>query len=566
MNVFDQLNILLMESKGSSKSEISIHPEMETKEQGEMAAAEKVLKLFQRLMAGSNGPESVKDGRPEIPDDFIDPMFKNPPKDSKDKTFEKNKLSDWDEDSDEKFQKEIEDMGNEDSDDDFDDFDYRNNPFGDDDNDDDTEDDNQSQGGDDNRSESEKLKDSIEDALNNLDDGDDDDDDGDDDDSGANWGDDDDDDGEGGQGGEDGEDGQQGENQNGGQGKKSSRQKHIEDMINALNSDNMEEFNDKIEDMKHVNDPKMNNAPGGIMETPSDEDVIKDMKKSGLDDKSIEKITKEKNIDSTQDISEAEMEKLKKQAIEGLERKIKGGSALADTIVTNSLQHKITDDDWKTLLELFLKPKSKKVGDLSNSNKDEIKWGHKNHLWRDAILPDSAESSSTIQNIHCFVDFTGSVNKNLVFSFLGKVVDLCVKLKYTDVNVYGFAINLSVPRKINKKLLKEKGVRVALSETWDFIRSQNLGQSDRIKEVADEINRIKRKEPDSVFLLFGDGEWYTVDDFKYISRQQYFNDMCVLSYYTDKPCKMFKDTINKLINVFKVKYIITSKAQNIVTE
>ena len=151
-------------------------------------------------------------------------------------------------------------------------------------------------------------------------------------------------------------------------------------MINALNSDNMEEFNDKIEDMKHVNDPKMNNAPGGIMETPSDEDVIKDMKKSGLDDKSIEKITKEKNIDTTQDISEAEMEKLKKQAIEGLERKIKGGSALADTIVTNSLQHKITDDDWKTLLELFLKPKSKKVGDLSNSNKDEIKWGHKNHL------------------------------------------------------------------------------------------------------------------------------------------------------------------------------------------
>ena len=44
--ILEKLNILLTESKGETKvkeSDIPIHPEMETKEQGEMAAAEKIL-------------------------------------------------------------------------------------------------------------------------------------------------------------------------------------------------------------------------------------------------------------------------------------------------------------------------------------------------------------------------------------------------------------------------------------------------------------------------------------------------------------------------------------------
>ena len=99
--------MLLTEAASSSKvkeSDIPIHPEMETKEQGEMAAAEKVLKLFQKLKMGSGGQDSVNDGRPEIPDDLIDPMLKEPPK-SKDKTFDKNKLAGWDEKTEEKVKK-----------------------------------------------------------------------------------------------------------------------------------------------------------------------------------------------------------------------------------------------------------------------------------------------------------------------------------------------------------------------------------------------------------------------------------------------------------------------------
>ena len=52
MNIFEQLNILLTETKDVSKvkeSDIPIHPEMETKEQGKIAAAEKIIKLFQKL-------------------------------------------------------------------------------------------------------------------------------------------------------------------------------------------------------------------------------------------------------------------------------------------------------------------------------------------------------------------------------------------------------------------------------------------------------------------------------------------------------------------------------------
>ena len=91
MDIFKQLNMLLTESEGVSKakeSDIPIHPEMETKEQGEMSAAEKILKLFQKLKAGSGGGmEEVKDSKPEIPDDIIDPMMKESPKSSKDKSF-----------------------------------------------------------------------------------------------------------------------------------------------------------------------------------------------------------------------------------------------------------------------------------------------------------------------------------------------------------------------------------------------------------------------------------------------------------------------------------------------
>ena len=590
MNIFEQLNMLLIESEDKSKAKVSdipIHPEMETKEQGEISAAEKILKLFQKLKFGSGGGrEEVKDSKPEIPDDMIDPMMKKSPKMSKEKTFEKNKLAGWDEESDEKIKKEVDVDDDGDEDDEFDDFDYRKNSFGDEDNDDEIPDYDE-----DDRSEDEKLKDTIDDAIDSLSDSKEEEGGDDGDDSGANWGDDSEDQygGEGGkeQGGQQG--GEGGSQQDGGQetsegnsgsstksgGKgetKSQKQKRLEDLKKSLDSNKMRDFHEKIQEIKDTTDvPEGNDTPGGQIETPSDESFKDDMKKAGFDDKTIGEMTKKKNINASEDYNEEEIQELKKQVVDGLENacKKKGGSALASTIVKNALRNKLNNDEWKEMLKVFLKSKSVGAGSMSTSDKG-IKWGHKNHLWRDAVLPTSGPSKGTIQTIHCFVDFSGSVEQDLVYTFLGKVIDMCVELKYTKVNVYGFGLNLTEPRVIDKKTLRD-GTDVALSQTWDFIVSQNPGpMTENFNAVAEEINRIKQKEKKAVFLIFGDGYWEDTTlgpkCLKYdIMNEKYLNDICVLTYYKYNKDYRFMGIINELRDIVGIKHIITTKAESLHT-
>ena len=588
MNILEHLNILLTESEGKPKkeSDIPIHPEMETKEQGEMAAAEKILKLFQKLQMGSSGgSDEIRDAKPEIPDDMIDPMLKETPKSIKDRTFEKNKLAGWDEESDEKIKKEV-DVAEGDEDDEFDDFDYRKNPFGDEDNEDEIP-----ESDDDDRSEDEKLKDSIDDAIDSLDDDRDDDD---DDDSGADWGDEEDGD-DGSQDGQDGnpseqggkskpqsgkQDGQDGNPEGessksstkdgGKRDSKSEKRKRLEDLKQSLDSGNMQDFHDKIDEIKTTTDiSNEDETPGGQIETPSDEDFREDMKKSGFDDRTIDEMTKKKNTDGNEDYSEEEMDELRKSVVDGLENacKKKGGSALASTIVKNAVKQKLQNEEWREMLKVFLKAKSIGEGSMSTANKG-IKWGHKNHLWRDAVLPTDGPSKGTIQTIYCFVDFSGSVEQDLVYTFLGKVIDMCVELKYTKVNVYGFGQRLTEPRIIDKRALKD-GADVALSQTWDFISSQHPGPAtENFQAVAEEINRIKQKEKRAVFLIFGDGYWQDVmvgpKSLKYeIMNSKYLEDICILAYYSYDGDKTFAGIINELKEIVGIKHIITTKASSI---
>lgn len=604
MNILEQLNILLMEAEGISKtkeSDIPIHPEMETREQGEMSAAEKILKLFQKLKAGSGGGrEEIKDEKPEIPDDIIDPMMKESPKASKEKTFEKNKLAGWDEKSDEKIKKEVDvDNGNND-DDEFDDFDYKKNSFGDEDDEDEMQD-----YDDDDRSEDEKLKDSIDNAIDSLngDKNDDDDDEFEGDDSGSNWGEDEEEygeggEGEGGEGGEGRPEGGEGKSQGGTQqggtpqdtqqgGKGSERtltkdgnkretmsqkQKRLEDLKKSLDSKDLEKFDEKMQEIKDSTDlPDDDETPGGQIETPSDETFKKDMKKAGFDEKTIDEMTEKKNTDTKEDYNEEEMEKLKKDVVKGLEdacSKKKGGSQLATTIVKNSLKRKIDNEEWRELLKMFLKGKSIGKGKHSTTNKG-TKWGSKNHLWRDAILPTSAPSKGTIQNIYCFIDFSGSVDQDLVFTFLGKVIDLCVTLKYTEIKVYAFGERIVEPYTLNKKTLNN-GPKVALSDAWEFIDTQVPGGgTENFSDVAKEINKIKRKEKDAVCLIFGDAYWgdYFVGPkcLKYeIANKKYLDDICVLAYYKYTGDTTFAGMINLLkSDLVGIKHIITTKASSI---
>ncbi len=598
MNIFEQLNMLLTESEGSSKakeSDIPIHPEMETKEQGEMAAAEKILKLFQKLKANfGSSEEEIKDSKPEIPDEVIDPMMKERPKSSKDKSFEKNKLAGWDEESEEKVKKEVDVDSGDGEDDEYDDFDYRRNPFGDEDDDDETSE--YDDDDDDERSEDEKLRDSIDDAIDSLGGDEDESESGGEDDSGADWGDDEGDEGEddGQQGGDSqsgrqqgGQDGQQGEGgsessgesggqsstKDGGKGEsRSAKQKRLEELKKSLDSEGMKDFNETMREIKDATDtPEGDDTTGGQIENPSDEDFKSDMKKGGFDDKTIDEMTKKKNTNPNDDYSEEEMEKLKKQVVDGLEDacKKKGGSALASTIVKNSLKRKLNDDEWREMLKIFLKAKSIGVGNMSSANKG-IKWGHKNHLWRDAVLPADGPSKGTIQTIHCFVDFSGSVQQDLVYTFLGKVIDMCVELKYTKVKVYGFGVRLTEPRVIDKRALKD-GADVALSQTWDFISSQQPGSAtENFSAVAEEINKIKQKEKRAVFLIFGDGYWEDMTvgpkSLKYdIMNEKYLDDICILTYYTFARDPRYMGVINILRELVGIKHIITTKATSIHT-
>lgn len=605
MNIFEQLNILLLESENNIKknknSDIPIHPEMETREQGEISAAEKVLKLFQKLKVGSGGQEEIKDGKPEIPDDIIDPKLKETPKQLKDKTFEKNKLTDWDENSEDKVEKEVDVDNGGSEDDEFDDFDWRNNQFGDEyDNEDDGD-------NDDDMSEDEKLKNSIDDAidsLNNDDEGE-----GDDgDDSGSNWDDEDDEDGNGGDsqkpGGDDPQEGpqkpggdnpqegpqktdgdnpQEGPQKTGkddksqrtmsGSGSKetmSDRRKRLEDLKKSLESNDMKDFNDKIKDIKESTEKPNKEIPGGQIETPSDDTFKNDMQKAGLDDKAIEEMTKTKNDKMEEEYNKEEMEKLKQQVVDGLENacKKKGGSALASTIVKNSLKRKLVNEEWREMLKLFLKSKSINAGNMSSANKG-IKWGHKNHLWRGAVLPTDGPSRGTIQTINCIVDFSGSVNQDLVFTFLGKVIDLCVELKYTKVKVYGCGERLTLPRIIDKKTLND-GVDVALDQTWQFIEKQNPGGgTTNFEDIAKEINEIKRKERNAVILIFGDGLWNYIgpagtSHLKYdIMNEKYLKDVCMLLYYMGQSRADIVGTINELEQLVGLTHIITTKAESI---
>lgn len=601
MNIFEKLNMLLTESEGGSKakeSDIPIHPEMETKEQGEMAAAEKILKLFQKLKARfGGGEEEIKDSKPEIPDDIIDPMMKERPKSSKDKSFEKNKLAGWDEESEEKVKKEVDVDSGDGEDDEYDDFDYRRNPFGDEDDDD--GDTSEYDDDDDERSEDEKLRDSIDDAIDSLGGDENETEDSGEDDSGADWGDD---EGEGEDGGQQGGDSQSGKQQSGQQGEqdgqqgeggsgssdesggqsstkdggkgesRSAKQKRLEELKKSLESEGMKDFNETMREIKDATDtPEGNDTTGGQIENPSDEDFKSDMKKGGFDDKTIDEMTKKKNTNPNDDYSEEEMEKLKKQVVDGLEDacKKKGGSALASTIVKNSLKRKLNDDEWREMLKIFLKAKSIGVGNMSSANKG-IKWGHKNHLWRDAVLPTDGPSKGTIQTINCFVDFSGSVQQDLVYTFLGKVIDMCVELKYTKVKVYGFGERLTEPRIIDKRALKD-GADVALSQTWDFISSQQPGAgTENFSAVAEEINRIKQKEKRAVFLIFGDGYWEDMTvgpkSLKYdIMNEKYLDDICILTYYTFARDPRYMGVINILRELVGIKHIITTKATSIHT-
>lgn len=587
MNIFEQLDQILNSVNESEKVDtakekaerivkaIPVNPEMETEEQGRQKAWEKLAKYFYKLsMGGSPDDKLTRKDDIDLPDDFLDPKMKGKMSGKmEDKEFEANKVV-WDQDEEmEKLEKEI-DVDMHSSDDDFDDFDYRDNSFGDDiDKDeldtDDLDNDGGGSGDDFDKSEDEKLRDTIDNALDKMSDS------GDLDDGDQQSGQ----DGEQQGGQQEGQDGGQegGPQQNGTPGSssnhksapKTKKDQKLKELKDAIDNGDMKSMDKSIDGLKEGGDGSGELAGERIGEV-SDKDLRGDMSKAGVSEKDIEEMSKASKDNKMGEMSEEEAKKLKKHVVDGLEKKCegKGGSALAKTIVKNALRSKVNDDEWRTMLKLFLKSKSVNNGDMSKT-KNGIKFGHKNHLWRDAVLPTRGPSKGTVQTIYCFVDFSGSVEQDLVYTFLGRVIDLCEELNYTDIVVYGFGGHIVLPRKINGRMLKKDGKDVVLAQTWDFIKSQNPGEwTENFRDVANEIMEIRRRQRDAVYLIFGDALWGDPMDgpmcLKSICGDRLLDRMCVLTYYDkDRYYDTFTGCISMLKELVGLKNVITTKVSRI---
>ncbi len=591
MNIFEELDKILKSVNESEEVEtakekaerivkaIPVNPEMETEEQGKQKAWEKLAKYFYKLSSGSMpGDKLTRNDDIDLPDDFLDPKMKGKMSGKmEDKEFEANKVI-WDQDEEmEKLEKDIE-VNMHGSDDDFDDFDYRDNSFGDDrDMDDvdtdDLENDGGGSGDDSDKSEDEKLRDTIDDALDkmsdsgDLDDGDQQ--------SGQEGGQ------QGGQeGGQEGgqQGGQQGGSQEGSGGKNSGngapetrKDKRLKELKNAIDNNDTKAMDQSIDKLKEGGDGSGELAGERIGEV-SDKDLRGDMSKAGISEKDIDEMSKASKDNKMGEMSEEEAKKLKKHVVDGLEKKCKekGGSALAKTIVKNALKSKVNDDEWRSMLKLFLKSKSVNNGDMSKT-RNGIKFGHKNHLWRDAVLPTKGPSRGTVQTIYCFVDFSGSVEQDLVYTFIGRVIDLCEELNYTDIVIYGFSSYISLPKKINGRMLKKDGKDVVLAQTWDFISAQipkPKRYTENFRDVANEIMEIRRRQRDAVYLIFGDALWQDPIVgpvcLKSICGERLLDRMCVLTYYDkDNYYDIFTGCISMLKELVGLKNVITTKVSRI---
>ncbi len=347
------------------------------------------------------------------------------------------------------------------------------------------------------------------------------------------------------------------------------KDKRLKELKDAIDNNDTKAMDQSIDKLKEGGDGSGELAGERIGEV-SDKDLRGDMSKAGVSEKDIEEMSKASKESKMGEMSEEEAEKLKKQVVDGLEKKCKskGGSALAKTVVKNALKSKVNDDEWRNMLKLFLKSKSVNNGDMSKT-RNGIKFGHKNHLWRDAVLPTRGPSKGQIQTIYCFVDFSGSVEQDLVYTFLGRVIDLCEELNYTDIVVYGFGEHIVLPRKINGRMLKKDGKDVVLAQTWDFIKTQTPGAStENFRDVANEIMEIRKKQRDAVYLIFGDALW--ADPvvgpmcLKTICGDRLLDRMCVLTYYdTDRFYGLFTGCISMLKELVGLKNVITTKVSRI---
>ena len=303
---------------------------------------------------------------------------------------------------------------------------------------------------------------------------------------------------------------------------------------------------------------------------PTDKEFEEEMKKAGFSDKDIENMKKSKNKDTSDKIDE---DKVAREAVAEMDKKVKNGdgvsSSLSQSIMRAVLDHKVTNMEWKEMVRIFLDQKSKNIGTLGKTT--STGWGHKNHLWREVMMPKTVETSGSAGVIYCFIDFSGSVSEPLVKIFLRKVLSMCDKLVFDVVKVYGFGERLSQPYELKKKDIgtSEHETEKSINKMWSFIREQNLGgRIENFEAVSIEIDKIKRKESKAPIMIFGDGLWALSypnpkpPKYLQINCPRCLKDILVLVYYYDDP-DYIRCELGYLKHVVGIEHIVTTQVDEL---
>ena len=356
--------------------------------------------------------------------------------------------------------------------------------------------------------------------------------------------------------------------------------KELLDMLEDEKTDveDIEEKERKFDEEKESGKEKLDKLKslvGRIEKAPTKEEIDKEVEASKLSKEEIEDL-KNKTSETAEDVTpptDEELDSLKKEAMKELDKKCKGHSKLSSSILYHSLKTpKIDKEDWDRILEKVLKKKSKHISKDDKSKSKKVILGDKNHIWRDVRYGyKTVKGGSDKQSIYCFIDYSGSVKSRpgLIISFLGKVLELTEKLKYTDLQLYTFADKLSVPRIINEDMLKKDGYETVLSETITFF---DLPENDVGKSIEDfslvgyEINKIKKNDKDAVIFIFGDGVWTFYGNWNPPTKlnetcPRWIKDIIAFVFYNNKDeLEYLGKEISLLKDVVGIQDVIVTKA------
>ena len=359
------------------------------------------------------------------------------------------------------------------------------------------------------------------------------------------------------------------------------RLKEIKDM--ADNEDTSEEDIDEKMDIDKAKSKerkrKLESLVGTLEKTLTKEEMDREIEAADkLSKEEIEKMKKDiSDIMKDAEVpSDEEYDRLRKEAMEELNKKCKGHSKLATSILYHSLKTpKLDKGDWDKIIEKVMRKRSKNSSDkVSNSKVKKIIVGDKKHLWRDVRLGyKTIKRGDDKQSIYCFIDYSETVRyeKGLIVTFLGKILEMTQKLKYTDLHLYTFADRLSVPRIINEEMISKEGYETVLADTIKFFElPENYvgGAIEDFSLVGYEINRIKKNDRNAIIFIFGDGIWTFYGNWNPPTK---LNEICpnwikdiiaFVFYKNENSFKMNKvgKEISQLKDVVGIQDVIVTKA------